>query len=66
MSGTRIIILATHIISDLESLCNTIYFIKNGILVKTIDGFHTENHMQKSEIESEYLNIFGSNEDSLI
>lgn len=66
MSDSRIIILATHIISDLESLCNTIFFIKEGELVKTVCDLHVEKQTQKSTIESEYLTIFGTNEDSLL
>lgn len=66
MSGSRIIILATHIITDLESLCNTIYFIKKGKLIKMLNDVRIEHPMQKSEIESEYLDIFGSSEDALI
>ncbi len=60
LAKDNIIILATHIISDIESLCDKILFIKQGKLIKVEEGVrgNSENLMQ-SELEAAYLDVFG-------
>lgn len=50
----RIILYATHILSDLESLCDEVLFLKHGELI----------HAEKASIclEDSYLRLFGNDE----
>lgn len=59
LGKTKIIILATHIISDLESVCDKIFFIKKGSLIKTVDNL--EDEAEPISIEQLYLDLFGQN-----
>ena len=51
ISKSKIIIIATHIISDLEDVCDKVIFIKNGELALLTE--------EKSELEKNYMDIFG-------
>lgn len=59
LGKTKIIILATHIITDLENVCDKILFIKKGVLINTIDDFKEEAKSPESYIEQLYLELFG-------
>ena len=60
MSKDRIIILATHIVSDIENLADNILFIKKGKLIDIIKG-RDENSDDEliNSMEQMYLDYFG-------
>lgn len=59
LSSTKIIIIATHIISDLEALCDEIIFIKKGKLIRKQKVDKSIRTQQIEGLEEQYIEIFG-------
>ncbi len=53
----RIILVSTHIITDIESLCDNICFMNEGRLVKTEQNAGIEENYKMSQIENEYMDV---------
>ena len=53
----RIILVSTHIITDIESLCDNICFMNDGRLVKTEQNAGIEENYKMSQIENEYMDV---------
>lgn len=60
LGKSRIVLVSTHIISDLEELCGKIYFIQSGNIVKVADICREteEASEKKSALEQEYMDVF--------
>ena len=63
MGKTRTVILATHIISDIEAVADYTLFIKNGQLIKTVvNDKNIQSHTDA--LEEMYMSSFGQKADS--
>ncbi len=59
MSKERTIIISTHILSDVEALCDTVIFMESGRIVKESSPEKTDGKIT-GELEDRYLEIIGS------
>ena len=66
LAKDKIIILSTHIVSDVETMADYIIFIHKGEIIEsgTMENLHTKYEKQDgiSEIESIYVKLFGEEE----
>ena len=58
LSTDRAIIVSTHILSDVESLCDKIYFMENGRIVRQLDSIEKERRIT-GDLEDKYMEIMG-------
>ncbi len=64
MGKTRTVILATHIISDIEAVADYTLFIKNGRLIRTVENDKSvQSHADV--LEEMYMDSFGQKADSV-
>ncbi len=60
IAKTTIVILATHVVSDVESVADKIILLKNGEVVDiNTTGNLVEKYAPSGDLEQVYLNIFG-------
>ncbi len=62
MGKTRTVILATHIISDIEAVADYTLFIKNGRLIKTVTN-DKSTIFRTDALEEMYMECFGQGSD---
>ena len=61
ISEHKIILVATHVVSDIESIANQIILLKEGDLVAMDSpGNLIEKFAQDENLEQVYMNIFGA------
>ncbi|MCH5324837.1 MAG: ATP-binding cassette domain-containing protein [Eubacterium sp.] len=63
MGASRTVILATHIISDIEAVADYTLFIKNGSLINTVKNDKAA-HSESGELEQLYMDSFGHHSDT--
>lgn len=62
ISGDKIILVATHVVSDIESIAKEIIILKEGSLVAMDSPVNLIERFAKDEdLEQVYMNIFGEN-----
>ena len=59
MSEERVIIISTHILSDVEALCDKIVFMENGKVLREIEALGNDEKLT-GELEDRYMEILGS------
>lgn len=60
LAKDRIVIIATHIVPDIENIANEIIILKNGILVeKNKPKQLIKKYARNGDLEDVYMNIFG-------
>ena len=63
LSGDKIILVSTHVVSDIESIANEIILIKNGNIIDrdTVNALCSK-HNNSDNLEGVYMHIFGEDE----
>lgn len=63
LSGDKIILVSTHVVSDIESIANEIILIKSGNIIDR-DTVNTlcNKHNNSNNLEEVYMHIFGEDE----
>jgi len=63
LSGDKIILVSTHVVSDIESIANEIILIKNGNIIDrdTVNALCSK-HNNSDNLEGVYMQIFGEDE----
>jgi len=63
LSGDKIILVSTHVVSDIESIANEIILIKNGNIIDrdTVNAL-CSRHNNSDNLEGVYMQIFGEDE----
>lgn len=65
LSEDRIVIMATHIVPDIENIAKEIMILKNGVLVeKNKPEKLIQNYAPKGNLEDVYMNIFEKREET--
>ena len=60
LAKDKIVIIATHIVPDIENIANEIIILKNGILrEKNIPEELIKKYAENGDLEDVYMNIFG-------
>ena len=62
LSGSKTIIIATHIVPDVENIADKIFFLKDGGIMTLSNHFYSDNDGYISPLEREYYNVFGNKE----
>lgn len=63
----KIVIIATHIVPDIENIVNEIIILKNGILKeKNTPEELIKKYAKNGDLEDVYMNIFGEQEEDII
>lgn len=63
LAEERIVIVATHVVSDIESVAKEVLLLKEGVLVdKDTPSNLVERYAPNENLESVYLSIFGEDE----
>lgn len=67
LSGDKIILVSTHVVSDIESIANEIILIKNGNIIDrdTVNALCSK-HNNSDNLEGVYMHIFGEDEQKCI
>lgn len=63
LSGDKIILVSTHVVSDIESIANEIILIKSGNIIDrdTVNAL-CSRHNNSNNLEEVYMHIFGEDE----
>lgn len=59
MAGEKIIIFATHVVSDIETIADEVILLKKGVIADKSDPADLCNRYSVPDLESVYMKVFG-------